>query len=94
MLRGPLYCLQGLGTLELPMPHYFFDIKNGHRLIKLGGLDCSCDDDAIKKAKVIAVQIAQDTSSARGQRHVAILDSEREEVSKVPVHPLIKRAAE
>jgi hypothetical protein len=75
------------------MPRYFFDIKNGHRLVDPSGLDCSDDDEAIAKAKVIALQISEDTS-AEGQRHIAVLNSERQEVSKVPVHPSISRAAE
>ena len=29
------------------MPHYFVDIKNGHRLIDQSGLDCSGNDEAI-----------------------------------------------
>jgi hypothetical protein len=73
---------------------YFFDIKNGHRLVDPSGLDCSDDDDAIAKAKVIALQISEETSRAEGQRRIAVLDSERQEVSKVPVHPSTSRAAE
>jgi hypothetical protein len=76
------------------MPRYFFDIKNGHRLVDPAGLDCSGDDEAIAKAKVIAFQIAQETSGADGQRHIAVLDSHRREVSKIPVHLSIGRAAE
>ncbi len=57
------------------MPRYFFDIKNGHRLIDPAGLVCTGDDDAVAKAKVIAAQIAQDTTSAEGQRNIAVMDT-------------------
>jgi hypothetical protein len=76
------------------MPRYFFDIKNGHRLIDPAGLDCSGDDEAIANAKMIAIQIAQETSGAGGQRHIAIMDGERKEIGKIPIHPEQKRAAE
>jgi hypothetical protein len=68
------------------MPHYYFDIKNGHRLIDPAGLDCSDDDDAIAKAKLIATQISQDAPKQAGQRHIAILNSDRAEVFKIPVY--------
>jgi hypothetical protein len=76
------------------MPRFYFDIKNGHRLVDPSGLDCADADQAISKAKTIARQIAQETSGEGGQRHIAILDSQRREVSKVPVHLPIGRAAE
>jgi hypothetical protein len=76
------------------MPRYFFDIKNGHRLIDPTGLDCSGDDEAFANAKMIAIQIAHETSGADGQRHIAIMDGERKEIGKIPVHPEQKRAAE
>jgi hypothetical protein len=42
------------------MPLYYFDIKNGHRLIDPSGLDCENDDDAAAKARVIAIEIARE----------------------------------
>jgi hypothetical protein len=67
------------------MPRYFFDIKNGHRLIDPSGLDCRDDQEAKTHAIVIAQQIAADAPETSPIRHVAILDSEREEIGKVPV---------
>jgi hypothetical protein len=32
------------------MPHYYFDIKDGHRLVDASGLDFKNDDAAIAKA--------------------------------------------
>jgi hypothetical protein len=67
------------------MPRYFFDIKNGHRLIDPSGLDCRDDQQARDQAIIIAGQIAADAPATSAARHVAILDSEREEIGKVPV---------
>ena len=36
------YALTGGGTL---MPHYYFDVKNGHRLIDPAGLECRDDQE-------------------------------------------------
>jgi hypothetical protein len=35
-----------VGTRKLKMPRYFFDVKNGHRLIDPAGLDCRDDQEA------------------------------------------------
>ena len=67
------------------MPHYFFDVKNGHRLVDPSGIDCRNDEQATSQAIVIAAQIANDVPAAAGVRHVSILNSEREEIGKVPV---------
>ena len=55
------------------MPRYFFDIKNGHRLIDPAGLDCRDDQEAKDQAIIIAGQIAADapeTSAEIGRAHV------------------------
>jgi hypothetical protein len=66
------------------MSRYFFDIKNGHRLIDPAGLDCKSDIDAMRNAELIARQIAVDASPEQ-PRHISVLDSNRVEVGKVPV---------
>jgi hypothetical protein len=33
------------------MSRYFFDVKNGHRLVDSAGLDCSDDEEAISNGK-------------------------------------------
>ena len=68
------------------MPRYYFDVKNGHRLIDPTGLERRDDQDAITQATVIAAQIAMDVSNTSGGRSVAVLNSVKEEISKVPVH--------
>ena len=40
-----------LPNWRFPMPRYFFDIKNGHKLVDPSGTDCKNDTDAIDKAK-------------------------------------------
>ena len=67
------------------MPRYFFDVKNGHRLVDPSGLDCRNDQEAIKNAIVIARKIAEDAPPT-GPRHVSVLNSDRQEVSKVPIN--------
>jgi hypothetical protein len=66
------------------MSRYFFDVKNGHRLIDPAGLDRGDEEEAIRRAAVIAGQIPADASTAEG-RHVAVLNSEREQVGKVTI---------
>jgi uncharacterized protein DUF6894 len=40
------------------MPHYYFDIKDGHRLVDPSGSDLANDDAAIAKAKVLAIGVS------------------------------------
>ena len=42
------------------MPHYYFDIKDGHRFVDPSGLEFKNDDAAIAKAKVIAIGVSLD----------------------------------
>jgi hypothetical protein len=64
---------------------YFFDVKNGHRLIDPSGVDCRDDREAIRTGVVIAQQIAADAPPSQ-PRHVAVLNDEREEVGQVPIN--------
>lgn len=68
------------------MPRYYFDVKNGHRLIDPAGLECRDDQDAITQATFIAAQIAMDVPNTSGGRSVAVLNSVREEIIKVPIN--------
>ena len=67
------------------MPRYYFDVKNGHRLIDPSGLECQDDQDAIMQAAFIAAQIAMDVPDTSGGRSIAVLNNAREEIIKVPV---------
>ena len=68
------------------MLRYYFELKNGHRLIDPTGLERRDDQDAITQATFIAAQIAMDVPNTSGGRSVAVLNSAREEISKVPIN--------
>jgi hypothetical protein len=50
------------------------------------GLDCRDDQQAKDQAMVIAQQIAADAPETTGGRKIAVLNDQREEIDKVPVH--------
>ena len=56
------------------MPHYYFDIKDGHRLVDPSGLNFKDDDDAIAKAEVIAIGVSLDKPAVDPERHIAVLN--------------------
>ena len=68
------------------MPHYYFDIKDSHRLVDPSGLDFKNDDDAIAKAEVIAVGVSLDKPAVDPERHIAVLNDLREEIIRVQVY--------
>ena len=47
------------------MPHYYFDIRDGHRLVDPSGMNFKNDDDAIAKAEVIAIGVWTSPPSIR-----------------------------
>jgi hypothetical protein len=67
------------------MPHYYFDIKDGHRLVDPSGLEFK-NDAAIVKAKVIAIGVSLDKPAVDPERHIAVLNESREEIFRVPVY--------
>jgi hypothetical protein len=68
------------------MPHYYFDIKDGHRLVDPSGLDFKNDDAAIAKAKVIAIAVSLDKPAVDPERRIAVLNGSREEIFSLPVY--------
>jgi len=68
------------------MPHYYFDIKDGHTLVDPSGLDFKNDDDAIAKASVIAIGVSLDQPAVDPERHIAVLNDSRKEIFRVPVY--------
>jgi hypothetical protein len=68
------------------MPHHYFDIKDGHRLVDPSGLNFENDDDAIAKAEVIAIGVSLDKPAVDPERHIAVLNDAREEIFRVPVY--------
>jgi hypothetical protein len=68
------------------MPHYYFDIKDGHRLVDPSGSNFKDDDDAIAKAEVIAIGVSLDKPAVDPGRHIAVLNDLRKAICKVPVY--------
>jgi hypothetical protein len=68
------------------MPHYYFDIQDGHRLVDPSGLEFKNDDAAIAKAKVIAIGVSLDKPAVDPERRIAVLNGSREEIFSVPVY--------
>jgi hypothetical protein len=87
--------LEKLGKLEVPMPRYFFDVENGHRLFDATGFVCNDDTDAIFKAAVLAIGFSLDAPEDDPERRIAIINDEGREVGTVPVYskPSNKNAA-
>jgi hypothetical protein len=68
------------------MPHYYFDIKDGHRLVDPSGLNFKTDGDAIARANAIAIVVSIDTPAIDPERHIAVLNGSREEIFRVAVY--------
>jgi len=69
------------------MPHYYFDIKDGHRLVDPSGFNFDDDDDdATAKEEVIAIGVSLDNPAVGPERHITVLNDSREEIFRVPVY--------
>ena len=68
------------------MPKYFFDIKDGHRLVDASGRNFQNEADAIARAEAYAIQVSLDTPKVDPERYIAVLDDARTEVFRVPVY--------
>jgi hypothetical protein len=68
------------------VPHYFFDIKDGQRLVDPSGSDCKNDAAAFEKAKVLAIGVSLDTPAVDPTRRISVLNADRAEISSVPVY--------
>ncbi len=68
------------------MSRYFFDIKDGHRLVDPSGRDCKSDVDAITTAEVMAIGVSLDKPAVDPSRHIAVLNDARIEICRVPVY--------
>lgn len=65
------------------MPRYFFDLKDGRRLVDPSGLECRDDVDAMSRAQQIAGDLAAQ-SGGHSDRYVAVI-LDGQEIGKVPV---------
>jgi len=68
------------------MSRYFFDIQDGHRLVDPSGRDCKNDEDAIAKAKVMAIGVSLDKPAVDPTRHIAVLNEARVVIFRAPVY--------
>jgi hypothetical protein len=68
------------------MPQYYFDIKDGHKLVDPSGMKFKNDEDAIARAKVIAIGVSLDKPTVDPERHIAVMNDEGQEIFKVPVY--------
>ena len=68
------------------MPQYYFDIEDAHRLVDPSGMNFNNDDDAIARAKVIAIGVSLDKPEVDPERHIAVINGEGQEIFKVPVY--------
>jgi hypothetical protein len=71
----------------LPMPRYFFDVTNGHRLSDASGFVCDDDNDAITQAAVLAIGVSLYRPGDGPERRIAILNEDGREIGNVPVYP-------
>jgi hypothetical protein len=68
------------------MPKYFFDLKDGVRLLDPFGLDCVDDADAMARGKAIALEVER--SAPRDldpNRHVAVIDDTGYQIGKISI---------
>ena len=69
------------------MPRYYFDLKDGTRLVDPAGLDCRDDSDAEIKGRRFADELAISKPDIDPQRHIAVINSDGHEILKIAVRP-------
>ncbi|WP_409411308.1 DUF6894 family protein [Bradyrhizobium sp. AUGA SZCCT0182] len=67
------------------MPHYNFELANGHRIPDPRGLNCRDNEDAIAKAHQIANAMAVEVGET--PRCLVVVDDEGNDLCKVPIAP-------
>jgi hypothetical protein len=68
------------------MPRYFFDIKDGHRLVDPKGRECEDDTAAREMARVLAIGVSLDTPAVDPSRVISVLNDTRQEIFQAPVY--------
>jgi hypothetical protein len=69
----------------IEMPRYFFDVRNGHRLVDPAGLDCGSDEEAREQGERIASQIGEDLGARNDVRRVAVINDEGQEIATITI---------
>jgi hypothetical protein len=64
------------------MPRYYFDIKDGHRLVDPKGIDCRDDAEAIARGEVVAIGVSLDKPAVDPLRHIAVKNEAGQEISE------------
>jgi hypothetical protein len=75
-----------LAQRRTPMPRYYFDIKDGHRFVDPSGATFKNDDDAIERAKAVAIVVSIDKPEVDPARYISVLNEAKFEIFKVTVY--------
>jgi hypothetical protein len=70
----------------LIMPHYYFDIKDGHRLVDPAGQECKDDAAAKEMARILAIGVSLDTPAVDPTRVISVLNEARQEIFQKAVY--------
>jgi hypothetical protein len=68
------------------MPRYYFDIKDGHRLVDPSGATFKNDHDAIERARAVAIVVSIDKPEVDPTRYISVLNEAKSEIFKVSVY--------
>jgi hypothetical protein len=68
------------------MPRYFFDIKDGHRLVDPAGRECKNDTAAKEMGKALAIVVSVDTPAVDPTRYISVLNDARQEIFQAAVY--------
>jgi CTP:molybdopterin cytidylyltransferase MocA len=72
--------------VEVAMPRYYFDIKDGHRFVDPDGKSFKNNHDAIERAKAVAIVVSIDQPEVDPTRYISVLNEARAEIFQVPVY--------
>jgi hypothetical protein len=71
---------------RFPLPRYFFDIKDGHRLVDPAGRECKNDGDAIEMARIVAIGVSLDKPAVDPTRYISVINDARQEIFQAAVY--------
>lgn len=75
---------QGFSFWERPLPRYFFDIKDGPRLVEAAGVECP--SDALAKLEgAIRARLVAVTEPKYRLRQLVIIDEFGRELATIPI---------
>jgi hypothetical protein len=68
------------------MPHYYFDIQDGRRLVDPAGRECKDDSAAKEMARILAIGVSLDTPAVDPTRVISVLNEARQEIFQKAVY--------